>query len=334
MNLMSLAVDEYELTAANRFEAPLIVPAAGGVSWSLTQFGPFLFSVVTHLGLLLTLALYGVPEDQKSGRRLLLSAPVNAASFDDMPTIAEITPHRQDVSDAMSVAVVSENLDVGESLPAPLTVVATGRRQLSPSALDGVMGLFDGAGDGLGETGTGQGGAEFFGVQASGRRFVFVVDSSRSMRGRKWTLACTELLASVKRMRTGQSFYVIFFDVDTHPMFSQRRPEPELLPVNKGNQKKLSRWLPSIKLGPDTRPLDSMRLALTMKPDAIFLLSDGEFNDGTRSFLLSENRREDDDGNLVPRIPIHTVGFYSIAAEAVLKPIAADHGGGYRFIGK
>ena len=75
-----------------------------------------------------------------------------------------------------------------------------------------------------------------------------------------------------------------------------------------------------------------MQLALKMSPDAVFLLSDGEFADPTRDFLLNENYDEADDGSRVPRVPIHTVGFHSFAAEAVLKPIAMENGGAYRFV--
>jgi hypothetical protein len=152
------------------------------------------------------------------------------------------------------------------------------------------------------------------------------------MRGRKWATACRELIESVGRLHGQQSFYVIFFDVDTHPMFDQRRPERDLLPVNAANQKRLKRWLPSIKLGADTRPLHAMQLALRFEPDAIFLLSDGEFADPTRNFLLAENIRESEDGSRETVVPIHTVGFHSLAAQAVLQPIAHENGGVYRFI--
>ena len=77
-----------------------------------------------------------------------------------------------------------------------------------------------------------------------------------------------------------------------------------------------------------------MRLALMLRPDAVFLLSDGEFDDPTRDFLLGENLRELDDGTREPRVPVHTIGFYSPAAAAALAPIAAENGGEFRYVGR
>lgn len=329
---MSSVVDEFDLTAADRFEAPLITPSDSSTLFRLGNALPVFLSFAAHMGLLLGMALFGVGEKPSGGRRLLVASPAaKPIKFQSLPEVDVSVETRFDST--TPVAAVAKVGNVGESLPSPLSVISDrGTRRVGDSALDEVMGLFRGNGHGYGEAGEGQGGAEFFGVRAGGDRFVFVVDSSRSMRGRKWSMACRELVASVKRMGQQQSFYVIFFDVDTHPMFNQKRPERDLLPVTSGNQRKLMRWLPSIKLGPDTRPLNAMQLALKMKPDAIFLLSDGEFNDGTRDYLLGENQKVDDDGKRSAKIPVHTVGFHSLAAEASLKPIAAENGGGYRFV--
>ena len=61
-----------------------------------------------------------------------------------------------------------------------------------------------------------------------------------------------------------------------------------------------------------------MALALALRPDAVFLLSDGEFPDGTRR----GDRREE------PRkVPIHCVDFSGKSVD--LKKIARESGGQY-----
>ncbi|MCA9174351.1 MAG: VWA domain-containing protein [Planctomycetales bacterium] len=174
-------------------------------------------------------------------------------------------------------------------------------------------------------------GAEFFGIRAGGKRFVFVVDSSRSMSGRRWVLACRELLESVGRLSDRQSFYVIFFDAQTQPMFTNRVQE-DLLPATDQNRTKLKRWISSISFGNDTLPATAMQIALKLEPDAIFMLSDGEFHDQTASMLRAFNQVQTGDGPRQALIPIHTIGFHSHAAIAILRPLAEENGGTFRFI--
>jgi hypothetical protein len=342
---MAEATQQYELTAADRFSPAVTEWTRHPVSlptrlWSAS---PFLFSLILHLSVLVGMAACGLAVHKpKTPPMLLVSPAAPEAEFESVKSI-KIDSADNRTAVFLNTTTVSVADASSESIPSPLTVVADSSRKQRPgkSLLSQVNGLFDGLGQGRALDGSGEGagddsqapgGAEFFGVHAAGTRFVFVVDSSRSMRGRKWATACRELLDSVARLNGQQSFYVIFFDVDTHPMFDRRKPERQLIPVTTSNQKRLKRWLPSIKLGVDTRPLEAMRLALRFKPDAIFLLSDGEFADPTRNFLLLENVREADDGSLEPQVPVHTVGFHSFAAQAVLRPIAIENGGVYRFV--
>ncbi len=188
-------------------------------------------------------------------------------------------------------------------------------------------------GIGLQEFGQQVGTAKFFGLQASGNEFVFVVDSSRSMdESRKWSRATTELLESVERLGKNQTFCVFFFDRDVHLMFNEKASKLAMVPATERNKTKLRRWIKSISFGGDTRPLSSMRFALNMKPDAVFLLSDGEFHDDTVSFLRAANLVRDDDGETHAKTVIHTICFQSEAGRTTLEVIAKDHAGTFRFV--
>lgn len=202
----------------------------------------------------------------------------------------------------------------------------------SQGAVGEALSLFDGSDRLFAEIGQQSGHAEFFGVRATGTKFVFVVDSSGSMMGKKWTRACRELLQSVEKLGANQRFCVFFFDADVHLMFNQDVSELEMIPATPENLKKLRRWMLSIKFGDATKPFQSVKLAMHMRPDAVFLLSDGEFDDPTATFLRLENRVRDEGGNLQPEVALHTIGFKSRMGQPMLQQLADENRGTYRFV--
>lgn len=189
-------------------------------------------------------------------------------------------------------------------------------------------------------------GAQFYGIQASGDRFVFIVDSSTSMR-LKFADAKRELECAVRGLNQDQLFYVIFFDRDAERLrlgkWNERRtryslksrPELDLVPANEDNINGLVYWMNTIQLDNDTNPYPAVVYALRkLRPDAVFLLSDGEFNDGgaTEAFLTRENIVDDPTNGPTPKTIVHCVGFYSRKGEITLQRIAEDNGGTYRFV--
>ncbi len=190
------------------------------------------------------------------------------------------------------------------------------------------------------------GGAQFYGIQATGDRFVFIVDSSTSMT-LKFAEAKRELEYAVRGLQQDQQFYVIFFDRNTERLrlgkWNKRgtrysmnnRPERNLVPASDENINALIYWMNMIQLDSDTNPYPAVVYALRiLKPDAIFLLSDGEFNDNgsTEAFLQRENIIDDPINGPRPKTIVHCVGFYSRRGEITLKRIAKAHDGSYRFI--
>ncbi|MFO0820541.1 MAG: VWA domain-containing protein [Pirellulales bacterium] len=174
--------------------------------------------------------------------------------------------------------------------------------------------------------------AEFFGVSATGSTFVFIVDCSRSMIGPRFEAAKRELLYAVRRLSPTQRFYVIFFDGMTKPMRINGEIPHNAAPVlaTHANLDQLEAWVHSVPNGPWTNPSGAVELALDLRPDAIYLLSDGDFTDhgATRKTLsrrnLDEQRR--------PRVAVHTIGLHSRDGEATLRALAKTHGGEYRFV--
>ncbi len=178
-------------------------------------------------------------------------------------------------------------------------------------------------GDGWATAGDGRGGAEFYGVRARGRRFVFIVDNSLSMNNGRFESACYELVKTVDRMERDQEFYVFFFSDTAYGLFYPNAAR-SLVPATQANKQRLQAWLYLVELVLKTNAHSAVEEALRMNPDAIYILTDGAFTDDTARFLMK----------LEPgRTAIHTVGMeIEGKAEKTLQDIAARHHGSYRHV--
>jgi hypothetical protein len=72
-----------------------------------------------------------------------------------------------------------------------------------------------------------------------------------------------------------------------------------------------------------TDPRDAMKMALRLRPDVIYFLTDGEFSFGAERDLLALPRT----GTVV-----HTFCMGDPSGERVLKALAGIHGGEYHFV--
>ena len=179
--------------------------------------------------------------------------------------------------------------------------------------------------------------AYFFGVPASGSRFVFVVDSSRSMMGadfsgRPWDDARRELQTAIARLGTERQFYVIFFDGAAHLMFDETAETMRMAWATPENVERFGQWMKGVETGFNTRPLEAIKCALKFRPDVIYLLSDGEFRDQTARYLKHNNPIRNRTRERLPASIVHTIGFHKHAAQRVLRNIAKSNGGTYKFI--
>ena len=189
---------------------------------------------------------------------------------------------------------------------------------------DGGEGGGSGGGSGGGH-GSGIGlGAGFFGSKGAGKSFVYVVDCSGSMYGHRFNRAKTELVRSINKLKPEQKFYVYFFNDRTFPLFDPK-PAPGMLPAIRGNVERASRWIRSRQPESTTNPNLALKQALEMKPEVIFLLTDGELDDAAevRQMILRNNK-----SNVV----IHTIAFENEEASATLEAIAKENNGTFRFV--
>ena len=160
-------------------------------------------------------------------------------------------------------------------------------------------------------------GAEFFGIRSSGSRFVFLIDGSSSMQGSRDSAARKELIESVRRMDVDMELEVIFFTDVLSPVFGKYRKLDDVDDV-------VSAIQTTRPLMGGTPVMEGVRRALGMKPDAVFLLTDGSFNEGDVTAAVSVLNKN--------KIPINTIGFHFRGSENVLRSLAKTSGGDYRYV--
>ena len=178
----------------------------------------------------------------------------------------------------------------------------------------------DSSGSSSAVTGTGKyrtiAGSKFFGIEADGSTFVYVVDQSGSMAGGQFERAKVEVKRSVNSLSASQDFFVFFFADNEHPIDT---PDA-LLPANGNNKLMLGQWLSTLQLEGGTEPEGALLRAIALKPDAIYFLTDGAFDPGVVQRVTMAN------GGVTK---INTVTFGNKEGETMLKDIARLNGGYY-----
>jgi hypothetical protein len=170
---------------------------------------------------------------------------------------------------------------------------------------------------------------QFFGTEASGSRFVFIIDASDSMNeGFRWHQALDELEKSIDQLTEDQKVVVLLYNFQTFPMFDLSREELKMFAVSDKFKTALNKWLEDqIPIG-GTRPAHALSYSLSLKPDAIFLLSDGMLADNSIQVLARENAARNPRQGDLSKIPVHTISLGPSEDGAELMKFIAEHNNG------
>ena len=168
--------------------------------------------------------------------------------------------------------------------------------------------------DGLGAT------IGFYGVKASGRRFVFVTDCSSSMSGYPFERLKDELRSSINGLPQNAEFFIVFFNSGALPM-----PAQEMVRATPKHKRTYLDWVDQVPSDGGTDPSAAIEIALGLKPSVVFLLTDGAFSpEPTFTVIKQRNRHR--------QSQIYTIAIGQRAAEQVLQRIAKENKGTYRFV--
>lgn len=189
------------------------------------------------------------------------------------------------------------------------------------------IGTLSGGGDvgtsGEAMGGAGGGGASFFGVEATGNRFVYIVDVSGSMGvGGKLDSLKGQLSESIRSLPETAQFIVLPYSDGANPL-GNKTEWTEAVWSGK-------RWaiaeIGNLHDAGGTVPLPAFQMAFSMKPrpEAIYFMTDGEFDPVTADEIALLNAKL--------RVPIHCICFGTRDSEEVMKQIASLSKGSYTFI--
>lgn len=188
-----------------------------------------------------------------------------------------------------------------------------------------------------GSAGAGTGdGASFFGLEASGRRFAYIVDISGSMNTldangmfTRWDQTRSELIRSVSNLDENAQFSIMLYSSNAVAIFGQGN----WTQATQSNKVLASRTLLGFDPNGGTKPLAGFQMVFDLDPeaDAVYFMTDGLFETEIPQQVRALNRRE--------LIPIHTILFGVLAnpddAQAALnmmRLIARQSGGKFTHV--
>jgi hypothetical protein len=211
-------------------------------------------------------------------------------------------------------------LDFEPRLPpkADLAVSTLGKKLGKGLALGGGFG--SGVGDGKGDGS----GSQFFELATAGTRFVYVIDGSGSMTEphkearSKLDRVKIELIRSIGGLPFEMEFFVVFFNDHAVPMKAKT-----MQPATGDNKQKHLEWVAKVQGGGSTDPREALKLALELRPDVIYLLTDGVFDPKVAAEVTKLNTRG---------VSIHTFCFGNASSEHLLQDIADKNHGTYKFV--
>lgn len=122
------------------------------------------------------------------------------------------------------------------------------------------------------------------------KSIVFVIDKSGSMAGNRFERTKQSLVNSLSRLDMAQSFCVILFDDTSHPL-NPINGDVRLSPATRNNFLKVKSQLDGVVADGGTQPLAALQVAISLRPERVILLSDGEFDPDLIKQITQLNHR-------------------------------------------
>ncbi len=168
----------------------------------------------------------------------------------------------------------------------------------------------------------------FMEIADSGQRFVYLIDTSGSMHnGGRIELAQSQLLASLRMLEAHQEFQVIFYG-DMPIRMRLRGGAKDVYRATVTNLNLARDEIESVDSGGGTRHLPALMAAVSLRPDVVYFLTDGQDAGLTKEDLRNFLRQNSTGAR------VHVVEFATSALESRgpswLHLLASETGGKYR----
>jgi hypothetical protein len=296
----------------------------------------WLTSLVVHLSLVLLLAVVTVIGD---GGWNETTVELNCE-----------TSGSEGLGDAMLAAVeLPSELDSSQQeKPLPSDLASQEPQRLSsdielvdPTGAIGAAAVDAGLAGDQGDADAGPVQTAVFGLAAEGQRFVYVFDRSKSMTSTltlqsegKTVFSITpleaakaELLRSLGDLDRGQQFHILFYNSEVW-MFDPGGNPNHLVAATPRYKNRATEFVRSVYGNGGTRHVEPLEVALRMRPDVIFLLTDGEAKDDPTDAQLRRLRRLNGG-----RTKINVIQFcLTPRTGGALVRLAAENGGRHVFM--
>ncbi|MDX2132519.1 MAG: VWA domain-containing protein [Planctomycetota bacterium] len=216
--------------------------------------------------------------------------------------------------------------DVGMTADIPEAIGGEGELGGEPGQI-GEVGDVGGGGDigGGGEgsgLGGGGGGASFFGVEATGHRFAYIVDVSASMDDVRMNALRRELIRSVEALLETAQFMIIKYSSDAKQIGDVEGWQEASPAVRRAMRAHIDGLLAEA----NTFPVPGFEIvaARRPRPDAIYFMTDGEFSDDDTTRIIAMAKQM--------KVPVHGICLGSQEGETRMRAIARATKGTFTFV--
>jgi hypothetical protein len=235
-------------------------------------------ALLLALGMLVQVSQRGASLEPARGGGIVLAREVDgtAAYF------GEHDRDRQDTGDANELEVPAEGaLPSGDQVPIDLTGALPEASDAAGTnvgdALPSASGFAGGGRPAGGSLQGNQAHTSIFGAEGTGNKFVYVFDRSASMDGhggRPLAGAKRELIASLNDLEQVHQFQIIFYN-ERPTVFNPSYPQPPHMLFGDSPTRRLAQnFVRGVVAAGGTRHMEALQLALNMRPDVIFFLTD------------------------------------------------------------
>ena len=170
--------------------------------------------------------------------------------------------------------------------------------------------------------------ASFFGVEARGSRFVYIVDTSGSMDSGRLVALKIALSDSISALPEQARFAVVRYSSTADSLGGSGWWK-----ADQASKNEALRLVTALTAGGATEPVPAFRLAFgfTPAPDAIYFMTDGkDFSNELENDIVGSVKRFMRQTSTRPTI--HTISFVDKDSESLMRRIARMTGGSYTHV--